>query len=108
MSRENTRQINAEHNLYPIEGGGQTLAVDDTAGGVPFAAFPAGTRCVEFQVRDQAVTMTTDGTAPVASGAGQRLAVGDRRILSIERARKAKFIRTGGTNGSIWAEALAF
>jgi ATP-dependent helicase HrpB len=49
-----------------------------------------------------------DGTAPVAAGAGQRLAVGDRRILSVDRARKAKFIRTGGTNGSIWAEALAF
>jgi len=108
MSRENTRQINAPQHLYPLAGSGAPLTVDATAGGVQFPALPADTQYVQLQVRDAEVAMTTDGTAPTASGPGFRLAPGQMLLLSKQEAAAAKFIRTGATSATIWSESRAY
>ena len=104
----NTLQVNAPQNLRSLAGGGQTLTVDATAGGVQLAALPSGTQYVLLMVRAAEVAVTVDGTAPTASGPGFRIPAGGTLLLCLADAKNAKFIRTGATSGSIWAEAKTY
>jgi len=101
-------QVDAPQNLRSIAGGGQTLTVDATAGGVQLAVLPSGTQYVLLHVRTAAITMTCDGTAPVAATTGRTYGVGTEILLCLADAKNAKFIRDTGTNGAIWAEALTY
>lgn len=108
MGRRNPRQINEAHDLYTIPSGAQTLTVDDTTGGVQLAPLPAGTRYVEIQVQTAEVRMTTDGIAPTASGPGLVLAANAVKLLPYADAVAAKFIRTGGSSGAVYAVAKTY
>jgi hypothetical protein len=63
---------------------------------------------VLVHVNTAAVTMTTDGTAPVAATTGRTYAVGTDILLSLADAINAKFIRATGSNGALWAEAKTY
>jgi hypothetical protein len=75
----------------------QTLVVDNTAGGVQFAAFHANTTHVFITAAGGEMRFTLRGTAPTASS-GHRIYPHDAGILEKSVAVAAKFIR--GYNAS--------
>lgn len=83
----------------------QALAVDDTAGGVQFAAFHADTTEVFWDCQVAQCRVTFDGSAPTASN-GHLIEPGDSGVWTKALAAAAKFIRTGATSGLIHASQL--
>ena len=92
----------------------ETLAIDNTAGGVGFTStkmnksrttnspYDAIQRCVEVLVtfEDQPARYTVDGTAPTTT-VGHLIAAGDTAIIQgFENISKFRAIRTGGTNSA--------
>ena len=96
-------------NLYPKPVAGhtdQTLAVDDTAGGVQFGAFSASCKYVVLDVQVADVRVTYDDSAPVggtSSPNGHLLYAGRSYTWAVETARAAKFIESTSTNATIHA-----
>ena len=80
----------------------QRLTVDDTTGGVQFAAFDAATTLVFWSVEDAECRVTFDGSAPTASN-GHILNTNSYGWWATETAAAAKFIRTGASSATIHA-----
>ena len=76
------------------------LTVDATVGGVQFGAFTDDNNLVWFDVQDADVMMTPEGTAPTTT-VGHRLAAGEKYLTTVGNAKLMKFIRQGGTSGTI-------
>ncbi len=93
-------------NLYPKPTPGvtdQTLTVNATAGGVQFGtAFNSLTRYIVLDVQGADVRVTYDDSAPTTSN-GHILYAGRSYTWSKQAAAAAKFIRDGGTDGTIHA-----
>ena len=83
----------------------QTLTVDDTAGGVQFAALHADTTQVFWDCQAAPVRVTFDGSAPTSSN-GHLIQPGDSGVWSKALAAAAKFIRAGATSAVIQASQL--
>ncbi len=86
----------------------QTLAVSNSAVQLTEPAYFSGNgvtggraRC---QVRDAAVLVTTNGTAPTAAdeSTGTKINVGDFLILNRIEIANANFIRATGTDGAMF------
>ena len=98
-------------NLYPKPVGGhtdQTLAVDNTAGGVQFGAFSANCKYVVLDVQVADVRVTYDGSAPdntqdSGTANGHILFAGRSYTWAVETARAAKFIEDTTTDAVIHA-----
>jgi hypothetical protein len=73
-------------------GADQTLVVDDTVGGVQFAALDAATTHVLITASGGEMRFTLDGTAPLISS-GHRIFPHDAWIMEKAMAVGAKFIR---------------
>ena len=80
----------------------QRLTVDDTSGGVQFAAFGDTTNMIVLDVQDADVMVTFDTSAPTTTN-GHRLYAGSHFTWSKATAAAAKFIRQGGANAAIHA-----
>jgi len=83
----------------------QRLTVDNTAGGVQFAAFGPKTTHVNWSLETAEVRYTLDGSAPTTTN-GHALAAGAAGIWPISWIVAAKFIRTTDTSGVIHASPL--
>lgn len=94
-------------NLFPAgcAGTDQRLTVDNTAGGVQFSAFAAGSKYVMWDVQDAAIFVTFDGSAPTTSN-GHYLPAGTSGTWSVPLATSMKAIRATGTSGVIHATPL--
>lgn len=94
-------------NLYPIPNGtssiapDEALAVDDTAGGVQFAALHANTRYVMIDVQIANVRVTFDGSAPTTTNGHILVASQGLLVLSAKAAAAAKFIEDTTTDAVV-------
>lgn len=92
-------------NLYPRPTPGvtdQTLAVDNTTGGVQFSAFNSLTRYVVLDVQTADVRVTYDDSAPTSTN-GHVLFAGRSYTWNVDTARAAKFIEDTTTDAVIHA-----
>jgi len=83
----------------------QSLTVDDTAGGVQFAAFHADTTHVFWTSEAAECRVTFDGSAPTTTN-GHVIPVDSCGIWTKALATAAKFIRTGTTSAVIRASQM--
>jgi hypothetical protein len=96
----------ALHTLIPNEGApDQALTVDNTVGGVQFAAFDDGTTHVEWDNQEAQCRVTFDGSAPTATN-GHLIEIGATDVWSVAKAAAAKFVRTTDDNAIIHASQL--
>lgn len=93
-------QIGSKHFTFEDPVDRETLDVGASAIGFTPAKFTANTWKVRFRVQDGPARWTMAGGDPTASD-GEPLYDGDWRELTVEEAKKAKFIRTGATNAKI-------
>ncbi len=94
--------------VYPAfipTGSDQGLTIDATAGGVEFAAFPAGTTHVFITWDTADSRFTLDNSAPTTSN-GHFIPLNSADIWPVEWANAAKFIRTGTTSAYAHATPL--
>ncbi len=100
----NTSRISSPS--YEPNGVGQALTIDETAGGVQLAAFPADTTHVMWTADNAAeFRVTFGGEAPTAT-AGMLMNAGGSGLWSLAMAQAAKFIRTGATSAKVYATPL--
>lgn len=106
VSKEGVVATGASQSLTPNAAqADQRLTVDDTAGGVQFAAFHADTTQVFWTCEAAQCRVTFDGSAPTSTN-GHIIEVGDSGLWSVAMATAAKFIRTGATSAVIHASQL--
>lgn len=80
----------------------QRLTVDNTAGGVQFAAFSDLADLIVLDIQDADVMCTFDGSAPTTTN-GHRLYQGQAYTWARATAAAAKFIRQAATSAAIQA-----
>lgn len=90
---------------YIIAGTDQGLTIDNTAGGVQFAAFPDGTTHVLITWDTAEVRCTLDDSAPTTTN-GHSIPADSADIWPVNMAEAAKFIRTGASSGYAHATPL--
>lgn len=79
----------------------RSLAVDGTAGGVPFLAPSNPDVEYWFDIQDADVMATFDGITAPTSSVGHRLQAGEKYRAHAGDAIKAKFIRQGAVSARI-------
>jgi len=78
----------------------EQLTVDDTGGGVQFAAFHEATTHVFWSSETAECRVTFDGSVPTTVN-GHVIPAGSSSIWSVALAEAAKFVRTGGASAVI-------
>lgn len=97
---------NLEHAL--VGSGAMAAATISNAvqAGKDILAPPATVPFVLVQTKSQAANVTFDGTDPAVGGAGFVLAANERLMRARERWLQARFIRNGGSDASLVAQAM--
>ncbi len=93
-------QIGSRNFLFEDPVDYELLDVGAAVLGFTPAKFTANTWKVRFRVQDGPARWKMAGGDPT-SGDGEPLYDGDWREMTVEEAKKAKFIRTGATNAKI-------
>lgn len=101
---ENVAQAAAP--AYAPNGVGQALTIDATAGGVQFAAFPAGTTHILWTADNTAEFRVTFGGEAPTSTLGMLMNAGSSGVWTVAMAQAARFIRTGAISAKIYATPL--
>lgn len=83
----------------------QRLTVDNTTGGVQFAAFHADTTHIFWTSETADVRVTFDGSTPTAAN-GHVIPAGSSGVWRRELAQAARFIRNGAVSAVIHASQL--
>lgn len=84
----------------------QRLTVDNTVGGVQFAAFDEATTHVFWSCETAQVRVTFDGSAPTTTN-GHVIEPGAYGVWSKAMAQAAKWIRTGANSATVHASEMA-
>lgn len=96
---------------YPVPNGTSATAPDErltvSNSVVTLAAFAANTQFVVWDVQDNDIMVTFDGSDPTTTN-GHRLYAGDRDTWHVNTAQKARFIRATGTDGVIQASQFNY
>lgn len=100
-------QSNNPQSMGTVPGSGQNLTVSNSVVTLAAAAVPARTKMVMIEVQAEPVRLTTDGVDPTGSK-GRILAAGTVLYLSERQANAAKFLRNGGTDATVYSEALTY
>tara|TARA_R110000824_G_scaffold107488_1_gene253791 strand:- start:92 stop:424 length:333 start_codon:yes stop_codon:yes gene_type:complete len=102
-------QQNALVELVPVGNSavGEELVVDNLV--VQAAALMGVATHAVVSIKDAAVLVTFDGSAPASSGAGVLYAVGEREVWHQNRLAAAKFIEAvGGSDAVVRVEPMCF